>query len=105
MTSATASGKVDIWRQTLLRYAGYANEVGEAFAPIFPRFLVPSYAISIAYVLGDTADKTKAAYDAQRLSGNVCSTISLNCFNGLALDKLQKSYWRGCRCIDMADAC
>ena len=71
MEAAASEGKVDIWRHTLLRYAGYANEVGEAFAPIFPRFLAPSYAISVAYVLGDAMDKTKAAYDMESLSGKV----------------------------------
>ena len=31
----------DIWRDSPLRYLGYANEVGEAFKPIFPEFLNP----------------------------------------------------------------
>ena len=44
-------GEVDIYRDTLLRYAGYANEVGEAFAPIVPAAVVPaSYAVAITYV-------------------------------------------------------
>ena len=50
---ATAVEK-DIWRDTALRYAGYCNEVGEAFAPIYPRFLIPSYVVSVMYVLGNT---------------------------------------------------
>ena len=51
-TSKTNNIKYDIWRDSLLRYAGYANEIGEAFAPIFPKFLKPSYGISLLYVIG-----------------------------------------------------
>lgn len=32
----------DIWRDSALRYAGYANEVGESFRNIAPRLVVPS---------------------------------------------------------------
>jgi fission process protein 1 len=53
---------VDLYRDTPLRYMGYANEVGEAFRPIVPRLVVPSYAVAIAYVLADTQDKGRAAY-------------------------------------------
>ena len=53
-------GEVDIYRDTLLRYAGYANEVGEAFAPIVPAIVVPaSYGVAITYVFADTLDKYK----------------------------------------------
>jgi mitochondrial fission process protein 1 len=48
----------DIWRETSLRYLGYANEVGEAFGPIFPKYVRPSYAVAFGYVGCDTADKT-----------------------------------------------
>lgn len=55
-------GEVDIYRDTLLRYAGYANEVGEAFAPLVPAIVVPaSYGVAITYVLADTVDKTRKA--------------------------------------------
>lgn len=47
----------DIWRDSPLRYSGYANEVGEAFRPLYPKFVRPSYAVASVYVLGDTADK------------------------------------------------
>lgn len=52
------STKVDIFRDTSLRYLGYANEIGESFKPIFPRFLVPSYGIAFAYVGADAINKT-----------------------------------------------
>ncbi|CAM9645337.1 unnamed protein product [Pylaiella littoralis] len=55
-------GDEDIWRDSLLRYAGYANEVGESFRNTSPRLVMPSYAISIAYVCGDTVDKAYRDY-------------------------------------------
>lgn len=58
-TSSGLDSDVDIWRETRLRYAGYTNEVGESFRPLFPRFVRPSYAIACAYVLGDTWDKRR----------------------------------------------
>ena len=38
---------VDIWRDSPLRYMGYANEVGEAlFRHMYPKFVRPSYAVA-----------------------------------------------------------
>ena len=54
--------KVDIWRDTPVRYLGYANEIGESFRHVFPKFVKPSYAIAFAYVFGDTCDKGYVAY-------------------------------------------
>ncbi|CAN0113089.1 unnamed protein product, partial [Heterosigma akashiwo] len=53
--------RYDMWRDGPLRYLGYANEVGEAFRLPYPRMVVPSYAISIGYVLVDTLDKASLA--------------------------------------------
>ena len=53
--------EVDIYRDTPVRYMGYANEVGESFRPIFPRFVVPSYGIAFMYVGADTFDKVTKA--------------------------------------------
>ena len=61
--TTSTDGEVDIYRDTLLRYAGYANEVGEAFRPLVPGWCVPaSYGVAITYVFADTLDKTKKAY-------------------------------------------
>lgn len=55
----------DPLRDGPLRYLGYANECGEAFAAWLPPFGVPlSYAIAISYVLVDTYDKGQRAYKA-----------------------------------------
>ena len=56
--ATTDSGKEqDIWRDTPLRYLGYANEVGEAFGPLYPKYVRPSYAVAFLYVGCDTGDK------------------------------------------------
>ena len=55
---------VDIYRETPLRYLGYANEVGESFTAFLPSWGVPaSYAVAATYVMMDTIDKTKKKYD------------------------------------------
>ena len=70
---------MDIYRDTALRYAGYANEVGEAFAPLTPGWCVPfSYAVAITYVIADTIDKTKKVLDGTKYAGdniNTCAAI------------------------------
>lgn len=64
----------DLFRDTPVRLLGYANEVGEAFRPILPRFVGPSYAIATLYMVADTADKGWRAWevrwDAQRRKGS-----------------------------------
>ncbi|GLD91940.1 hypothetical protein PINS_up000473 [Pythium insidiosum] len=61
-TSATQSGEQDIWRDSLVRYLGYSNELGESFRPIVPQLVVPSYLVAFGYVLGDTYDKATKAH-------------------------------------------
>ena len=50
--------EVDLFRDTPLRYMGYANEVGESFRYMAPWFVRPSYGIAFAYVFADTYDKS-----------------------------------------------
>lgn len=47
--------KYDIFRDSLLRYAGYANEVGESFRYQYPRFVIPSYLVSFGYCFAHAA--------------------------------------------------
>lgn len=54
--------KIDIWRETPIRYLGYANEVGESFRHVFPKFVKSSYGLAFLYVLGDSYDKGHKAY-------------------------------------------
>ena len=58
----TPDKSVDIWRDSPIRYMGYANEVGEAFRHIYPKYVRPSYAVAFLYVGCDTIDKTLAAF-------------------------------------------
>lgn len=60
--SGTKTAETDYFRDTPIRYLGYANEVGESFRPIFPRFVVPSYVLAFAYVGADTLHKSHTAY-------------------------------------------
>ncbi|XP_065140115.1 mitochondrial fission process protein 1 [Paramisgurnus dabryanus] len=56
------SKEVDIYRDTWVRYLGYANEVGEAFRALVPVSVVwVSYAVATAYVSADALDKGKKA--------------------------------------------
>jgi len=55
---------VDPYRDTSLRYMGYANEVGEAFTAFIPEWGVPaSYCVAASYVMFDTIDKGQKAYE------------------------------------------
>lgn len=52
----------DIYRDTWIRFLGYANEVGESFRALIPVSLVwASYGIATAYVTADAIDKGKKA--------------------------------------------
>lgn len=76
--SSDEDKEVDIYRDTLLRYAGYANEVGEAFAPIVPPVVVPaSYGVAITYVIADTVDKTRKALGGGKYSKESINTCAL----------------------------
>jgi len=51
--------KIDIYRDSPVRFLGYANEVGEAFRAIVPVSLVRlSYVVASGYVCADTLDKS-----------------------------------------------
>merc|ERR1712126_198151 len=55
--------EVDIYRDTLLRYCGYANEVGEAFRALTPKIFVHgTYVVASLYVLADATDKAIKAH-------------------------------------------
>ena len=43
----------NIFRDSALRYAGYANEIGESFRYQIPRLVVPTYVIAGTYVVAD----------------------------------------------------
>ncbi|XP_075754024.1 mitochondrial fission process protein 1 [Pelodiscus sinensis] len=52
----------DLYRDTWVRYLGYANEVGESFRAIVPVSLVwASYGVATSYVAADAIDKGRKA--------------------------------------------
>lgn len=55
--------------------SGYANEVGEAFRSIIgARWVTVTYGIATAYVIADTADKTKKMHDVSgKYNISMCS--------------------------------
>ncbi|KAG8596607.1 hypothetical protein GDO81_001986 [Engystomops pustulosus] len=58
----SAAGEPDLYRDTWVRYLGYANEVGESFRALVPKALVwATYGVSTAYVTADAADKGRRA--------------------------------------------
>ncbi|XP_055609414.1 mitochondrial fission process protein 1-like [Uranotaenia lowii] len=60
----------DLYRDTPVRYLGYANEIGEAFRPVIKKIFVhASYAVAISYVLADTADKSRKQYNKPEILG------------------------------------
>lgn len=60
--SGKEDSSYDIYKDSLVRFLGYSNEVGEAFRPLIPRAIVNlSYGIAIAYSLADTIDKGRSS--------------------------------------------
>ncbi|XP_050174272.1 mitochondrial fission process protein 1 [Myiozetetes cayanensis] len=52
----------DVYRDTWVRYLGYANEVGESFRALVPVPVVwASYGVATAYVTADAIDKGRRA--------------------------------------------
>lgn len=52
----------NVFRDSGLRYLGYANEVGESFRYQFPKFVIPSYILSFGYVCADAINSGHIAY-------------------------------------------
>lgn len=63
------SKEKNIFRDTVLRFLGYANEVGESFRYQLPRMVRPSYIVAFSYVGAD------ALYCAYRHSEKNQKTI------------------------------
>ena len=59
---------------------GYANEIGESFKYVLPAFYKPSYALALAYVIGDVQDKASRLYKTQ---GHYSNAIILQATDAL----------------------
>ena len=62
------SDDYNIFRDSLLRYCGYANEVGESFRYMYPKFVTPSYVVAFGYCL---ADSVSAGYQVMAVTEDV----------------------------------
>ena len=69
--------KIDFYRDTPIRYLGYANEIGEAFGPVFKHLVKPSYAIAFTYVLADTQSKVNDV--PEHLKNQNSYSIGIDC--------------------------
>ena len=64
--------KYDVYKDSPLRFAGYANELGEAFRPLIPKTLVyVTYGIAFGYGMADAYDKGTSTHQVNFIS-NLC---------------------------------
>ena len=91
----TAYKNVDPYRETSLRYMGYANELGEAFTTYLPDWGLPaSYCVAATYVMFDTIDKGQKAYDAAEEEDKVIDTLRIST-ETLTWQMLASVFWPG----------
>jgi len=97
MSDVECEKEYDIYRDSLLRYAGYANEVGEAFRAQTAKYTYGgwnapvslTYAVAITYCAADAHDKCKSNHTSvsayleksQKISPEIFSNYFLNFHN------------------------
>ena len=92
---ATAYKNVDPYRETSLRYMGYANELGEAFTTYLPEWGLPaSYCVAASYVMFDTIDKGQKAFDAAEEEDKIIDTLRIST-ETLTWQMLASVFWPG----------
>jgi len=92
---ATAYKNVDPYRETSLRYMGYANELGEAFTSYLPEWGLPaSYCVAASYVMFDTIDKGQKAFDAAEEEDKLVDTLRIST-ETLTWQMLASVFWPG----------
>lgn len=92
---ATPYKAVDPYRETSLRYMGYANELGEAFTAYLPEWGLPaSYCVAASYVMFDTIDKGQKAYDAADEGERIQDTLRISA-ETLTWQMLASVFWPG----------
>jgi fission process protein 1 len=92
---ATPYKAVDPYRETSLRYMGYANELGEAFTTYLPEWGLPaSYCVAASYVMFDTIDKGQKAYDAADEGEKFQDTLRISA-ETLTWQMLASVFWPG----------
>ncbi|XP_050311223.1 mitochondrial fission process protein 1 [Anthonomus grandis grandis] len=77
MDQLSEDKKVDLFRDTPVRYLGYANEVGEAFRSIIgAKWVNVTYGIATLYVLADTGHKSVESYKENIKEANHKSKVA-----------------------------
>lgn len=61
--SEKAGTSYNVFRDSPLRYLGYANEIGESFRYQFPKLVVPSYMVAFGYCIADAASAGHQTYN------------------------------------------
>jgi fission process protein 1 len=93
--------KFDPYRDSSLRYMGYANEVGEALEQYLPEWGLPaSYTVAISYVLFDTIDKGEKAF-AKASKTEKLKEAAITSIDTLTWQLLASVFWPGgvIRCV------
>lgn len=67
----------NLFRDSAVRYMGYANEVGESFRYQFPRWVVPTYIVAFGYCLADATVSGRKSYDHSLTTQPMTSTKAL----------------------------
>src|SRR5210317_2163506 len=92
---STVTKNVDPYRETSLRYMGYANELGEAFTSYLPEWGLPaSYCVAASYVMFDTIDKGQKAFDAAEEDDKIIDTLRIST-ETLTWQMLASVFWPG----------
>lgn len=94
-TLKTHTKAVDPYRDTSLRYMGYANEVGEAFTAFIPEWGVPaSYCVAASYVMFDTIDKGQKAYETADEENKIQDALKVSA-ETMTWQMLASVFWPG----------
>ena len=90
-TAQLKQTEVDLYRGTLLRYLGYANELGESFrAFIGSRMVKATYVVALGYGLADAVDKSRKQLAISQQHGDSIRKQRFECANGF----VQTLYWQ-----------
>jgi fission process protein 1 len=65
----------NVFRDSALRYMGYANEVGESFRYQFPKLVIPSYVLAFGYCFADAVTSGHDVYQKAAKKNSPTATL------------------------------
>jgi mitochondrial fission process protein 1 len=92
--------KYNIFRDSVLRYLGYANEIGESFRYQYPKLVIPSYVVAFGYCFADagtsgmdTWKETSSKWDAAAATADTLlwQTLASVTIPGLAINQIVRA--------------